>query len=159
VFNSTCDENPSCRIICERDKHAQKSLQVLIFTRKNCIVVKLKMHNTESCCQKADTSTMLGILLPTGDISGGLCFIKKKKKRKRDGFHKPFFEDKSSWKTTLRIARLTFMNTLLSEMYIIKGIILEVPINALQCASYNNWKTVLILHRTLSYLHKASLLG
>lgn len=36
------------------------------------------MHNTESCCQKADTSTMLGILLPTGDIYEGFCFIKKK---------------------------------------------------------------------------------
>lgn len=27
------------------------------------------MHITESGCQEADTSTMLGILLPTGDIS------------------------------------------------------------------------------------------
>lgn len=75
VFNSTCDQNPSCRIICEKDKHAQKCLQGLRFTRKNCTVVKLKMHNTESCCQKDDTSTMLGVLLPTGDISGGFCFI------------------------------------------------------------------------------------
>lgn len=52
----------------ERERHAQKLLQDLRFTRKNCIVVKLKMHNTESCCQEADTSTMLGILLPTGDF-------------------------------------------------------------------------------------------
>lgn len=79
MFNSTCDKNPSCRTICERDKHAQKCLQDLRFTKKNCIVVKLKTHYTESCCQKADTSTMLGILLPTGDISGEGCFIKKKK--------------------------------------------------------------------------------
>lgn len=59
----------------------KKRVQDLRFTRKICIVVKLKMHNTESCCQKADTSTMLGILLPTGDTSRGGCFIGEKKKK------------------------------------------------------------------------------
>lgn len=88
---------------------------------------------------------MLGILLPTGDISGFFCFIKKKKKM----FHKPFSEKKSSWKITRSIARLTLMNTSLSEMYIIKSIILEVSVDALQYSSYNNQIRDLILHHTL----------
>lgn len=51
------------------------------------------------------------------------------------------------------------MNISLSEIYIIKGIILEVSVDALQYFSYNNKIIVLILHHTLQYLHRAGLSG
>lgn len=50
------------------------------------------------------------------------------------------------------------MSISLSEIYIIKGIILEVSVDALQYFSYNTI-IVLILHSTLQYLHRADLSG
>lgn len=132
-----------------RDKHAQKCLQDLRCTTKNCIVVKLKMHITESCCQEADTSTMLGILLPTGDISD-FFFLK---------FHEPLSQTEALERSQRETMPADFTNISLSGMYIIKGRFLDECIDTLKYFSYNNQTTMLFLHGTLLYLHRASLSG
>lgn len=64
-------------------------------------------------------------------------------------FHEPL-----SWTNALgsrlrKTLPADFTNISLSEMYTIKGIILDVSIDALHYFSYNNQMTVLFLHCTL----------
>jgi len=150
VFNSTCDKNPSCRIICEKRQACTKML------------TGSQMHNEKLySCQVENAHYWIMLsgswhlynawYLTTHWWHFWLFFFLK--------FHEPLSQTEALETSQRETMPADFTNISLSGMYIIKGRFLDECIDTLKYFSYNNQTTMLFLHGTLLYLHRASLSG